>query len=694
MGIPLSVLMVEDSPGDAALTLRLLIKSGFEASHLRVETAAQMQQALSAQSWDIVLCDFSLPGFNAIAALATLKETGLDIPFIVVSGSIGDVTAIELMRNGARDYLMKNNMARLAPVVERELREAALRRERRTTEERLRLSIRVFECADQAIIVTNADAKVVATNPAFEKITGYSEAEVLGRNPRFLKSGRQDALYFRNMWASLLSCGHWSGEIWNRRKNGEIHPAWITLSAVKDTDGGLTHYVALFSDRTAILEARGQVDFLSHHDAMTGLPNRALLRDRLQQAVEEAKASNEKVAVLLLNVDRLQRVNESLGHDAGDAVIRELADRQRAMLAPGDTLARLGSDEFVMVLTHCANADEIMVIAQKVMQEVARPLHVNTEEFCVTACIGISVFPDDGLEFAELLKGADTALSLVKDDGGNKVRFFTAEMNARALRRIALENRLRYAVDRKELLLHYQPQIRISTGLMCGVEALIRWQNAELGLVSPVDFIPLAEESGLIQSIGEWVMHEACAQNKAWQDAGLPSLRVSVNVSAHQFATGALPAMVKQTLSDTGLSAHCLELELTESVMMRDPESCLQQITELRRMGVAVALDDFGTGYSSLAYLSRFTIDKLKIDQSFIRNITTDARSAAITTSSIALGRSLGTTVVAEGVETQGQLDYLRHAGCDEIQGYLFSRPLPAEKMALLMAQTSKPLPA
>ena len=414
MGIPLSVLMVEDSPGDAALTLRLLIKSGFEASHLRVETAAQMQQALSAQSWDIVLCDFSLPGFNAIAALATLKETGLDIPFIVVSGSIGDVTAIELMRNGARDYLMKNNMARLAPVVERELREAALRRERRTTEERLRLSIRVFECADQAIIVTNADGKVVATNPAFEKITGYSEAEVLGRNPRFLKSGRQDALYFRNMWASLLSCGHWSGEIWNRRKNGEIHPAWITLSAVKDTDGGLTHYVALFSDRTAILEARGQVDFLSHHDAMTGLPNRALLRDRLQQAVEEAKASNEKVAVLLLNVDRLQRVNESLGHDAGDAVIRELADRQRAMLAPGDTLARLGSDEFVMVLTHCANADEIMVIAQKVMQEVARPLHVNTEEFCVTACIGISVFPDDGLEFAELLKGADTALSLVK----------------------------------------------------------------------------------------------------------------------------------------------------------------------------------------------------------------------------------------------------------------------------------------
>ncbi len=692
MGMPLSVLMVEDSPGDAALTLRLLTKSGFDLSHLRVETAAQMQQALYSQSWDIVLCDFSLPGFNAIAALATLQETGLDIPFIVVSGSIGDITAIELMRNGARDYLMKNNMARLAPVVERELREAALRRERRMTEERLRLSIRVFECADQAIIVTNAEANIVATNPAFEKITGYRESDVLGRNPRFLKSGRQNGVFFRNMWASLLSSGHWSGEIWNRRNNGEIHPAWITLSAVKYIDGSVTNYVALLSDRTAILEARGQVDFLSHHDAMTGLPNRALLRDRMQQAIDEAKASNEKVAVLLLNIDRLQRVNDSFGHDAGDAVIREFADRQRAMLAPGDTLARLGSDEFVMVLTHCANADEIMVIAQKVMLEVARPLHVNAEEFCVTACIGITVYPDDGLEFAELLKGADTALSLVKADGGNSVRFFTAEMNARALRRIALENRLRYAVDRKELLLHYQPQIRISTGLMCGVEALIRWQNAELGLVSPVDFIPLAEESGLIQSIGEWVMHEACAQNKAWQDAGLPTLRVSVNVSAHQFATGALPSMVKQTLSDTGLSAHCLELELTESVMMRDPESCFQQITELRRMGVAVALDDFGTGYSSLAYLSRFTIDKLKIDQSFTRNITTDARSAAITTASIALGRSLGTTVIAEGVETQGQLDFLRHAGCDEIQGYLFSRPLPAETMALLMAEYSKAL--
>ena len=686
MPIPLSVLLVEDSPSDAALSLRHLTKAGFELTHLRVETAAQMREALRTHSWDIVLCDFSLPGFNATSALATLQETSLDIPFIVVSGSIGDETAIELMRNGARDYLMKNNMARLAPAVERELREAALRREQRAAEKRLRLSIRVFESADEGIIVTDAQGDIVATNPAFEKITGYREVDVLGRNPRFLKSGRHDSNFFRNLWNNLLSGGHWSGEIWNRRKNGEIHPAWMTLSAVKDAAGSISNYVGMFSDRSAILEARERVDFLSHHDAMTGLPNRALLRDRLQQALDTAAAEHHKVAVLLLNVDRLQRINDSLGHDAGDAVIRELANRLATQVAPGDTLARLGSDEFVMVLTHCDNADEIMVIAQKLTKEVARPLRLNQDELLITACIGITVYPDDGMETADLLKGADTALSLVKNDGPNSVRFFTAEMNARALRRIALENRLRHAMERKELLLHFQPQISIGTGRICGMEALIRWENPELGLISPVDFIPLAEETGLILPIGEWVIQTACAQNKAWQEAGLPQVCVAVNVSAHQFVAGTLPAIIARTLNDSGLDPAYLEIELTESVMMRDPESCLRQITELRRLGVSVSLDDFGTGYSSLAYLSRFTIDKLKIDQSFIRHITTDARSAAITTASIALARSLGTTVIAEGVETQGQLDYLSKAGCDAIQGYLISHPLPPEKMALLLA--------
>ena len=685
MSIPLSVLLVEDSPSDAALCIRHLTKAGFDLAHLRVETAAQMREALRAQSWDIVLCDFSLPGFNAISALATLQETSLDIPFIVVSGSIGDETAIELMRNGARDYLMKSNMARLAPAVERELREAALRRERRATEKRLRLSIRVFESADEGIIVTDAQGDIVATNPAFEKITGYREFDVLGRNPRFLKSGRQDNDFFRNLWNSLLSGGHWSGELWNRRKNGEIHPAWMTLSAVKDAAGTVTNYVGMFSDRSAILEARERVDFLSHHDAMTGLPNRALLRDRMQQAIDAAAAGHDKVAVLLLNVDRLQRINDSLGHDAGDAVIRELASRLATQVAPGDTLARLGSDEFVMVLTHCANADEIMAVAQKLTQEVARPLRLVHDELLLTACIGITVYPDDGMETADLLKGADTALSLVKEDGPNSVRFFTAEMNARALRRIALENHLRHAIEREELLLHFQPQMSIGTGRICGMEALVRWESPELGLIPPTDFIALAEETGLILTIGEWVMQAACAQNKAWQDAGLPHMRVAVNVSAHQFAAGTLPAIVVKTLKDSGLDPSSLEIELTESVMMRDPESCLQQITQLRRLGVSVSLDDFGTGYSSLAYLSRFTIDKLKIDQSFIRQITTDARSAAITTASIALARSLGTLVIAEGVETQGQLDYLCKAGCDAIQGYLVSHPLPPEKMALLL---------
>ena len=682
---PLNVLIIEDSASDAELMLRHLAKDGFDITHERVETAEALREALVRRSWDVLLCDFTLPGFDARGALSILKASGHDIPFIVVSGSIGDELAIELMRTGAQDYLMKDNLARLAPAIERELAEVSHRRARRSAEDHLRLSARVFESADEGITLTDANLNIVAVNPAFEEITGYTQNEVIGKNPRILQSGRHDQTFYRDMWASLLASGHWSGEIWNRRKSGEAHPGWLTISTVRNEQGDATHYVGLFSDRSSILAERERADFLSHHDSLTSLPNRTLLRDRLQQAIDSAKADGRHVALLLLNIDRLQRVNDAFGHDHGDLLLTELAKRLNALLAPGDTLSRPGSDEFVMLLTHFADADEIIMIGQRLLETIATPFQIQGVEVTVTASMGIAIYPGDGLEPVALLKCADTALSMVKNEGSNGMRFFTAEMNTRALGRMTLENQLRHAIERGELLLHYQPQVALGGGGICGVEALIRWRDPELGLISPADFIPLAEDTGLIHPIGEWVMRTACLQNKAWQDAGLSPVRMAVNISAHQMTSGLLLSIVQSALKDSGLDPHYLEIELTESALMKETELTQRQIAGLRAMGVSISLDDFGTGYSSLGYLSRFTLDRLKIDQGFVANITTEPRSAAIAKATIALAQSLGMTVIAEGVETEGQLGYLRKLGCDEIQGYLFSRPVPADEMALLL---------
>jgi diguanylate cyclase (GGDEF)-like protein/PAS domain S-box-containing protein len=553
----------------------------------------------------------------------------------------------------------------------------------RESEHRLELARQVFDSTQESIMMTDACANIVAVNPAFEQITGFREADVVGRNPSVLRSGRHDAAFYRCMWNGLEQDGQWRGEIWNRRKNGEVYPERMSISAVHDEAGNLTAYVSVSTDLSALKAAHSRLDFLSNHDALTLLPNRSLFHDRLQQAIAAARRDGSQLALLLVNVDRLSRINDSLGHAAGDALLREVARRASEVAAPADTVARLSGDEFVL-LTGCEDTEDIILAAQRLIEAIAQPISVDGHDVVVTGSIGISVFPRDGSEPGDLLRAADAALVHQKDAGRNGFRFFKGEMNDQAMRWLALETRLRRAIGQAELALHFQPQVALD-GRVLGMEALLRWHSSELGRVSPADFIPLAEDTGLILPIGDWVIRQACLQNKAWQDAGLPCVPVAVNVSAHQFKAGTVPQVVRAALQETGLAPQYLEIELTESVMMGDTTAAEAQLAELRAMGVSLSLDDFGTGYSSLGYLSRFSLDKLKIDQAFVRNITSDPRSAAIAQATIALAEGLSLKVVAEGVETLAQRDFLGRIGCQVLQGYLYSRPVPAPEMEVLL---------
>ncbi|MBY0467025.1 MAG: EAL domain-containing protein, partial [Burkholderiales bacterium] len=501
-----------------------------------------------------------------------------------------------------------------------------------------------------------------------------------GSNPRLLQSGKTDPQVYTVMWEHLRQGKPWQGEFINRRKDGSEYVEAVRLSPVKQSSGTVTHYLAIKEDITQRKAAEQQIHRLAYFDALTGLPNRLLLADRFNQALSMAKRQNEPMTMMFLDLDHFKNVNDTLGHPAGDAMLEETTRRLSASVRAGDTLSRQGGDEFVLLLPDC-NALQAAHVAQKLMDSMAPAMRIEGHDVTVTLSIGIAIYPTDGTDFNAMSKSADVAMYRAKEEGRNGYRFFTADMQVRSSRTLTLESHLRRALERNELQLVYQPQVSLANGQLVGVEALLRWHHPTLGVVSPVEFIPMAESSGLILPIGEWVLRTAARQLKTWMNEGLGHFTMAVNLSAVQFRDATLSTLVASVLHDQGLAPDCLELELTESVAMSDPLGAVVAIDEINALGVHMAIDDFGTGYSSLSYLKRFKVDKLKIDKSFVQDITTDPDDKAIASAIISLASSLGLRTIAEGVETPGQLAWLRMQGCDEAQGYFFSPPVSATEL-------------
>ncbi|MFO1358710.1 putative bifunctional diguanylate cyclase/phosphodiesterase [Plasticicumulans sp.] len=549
--------------------------------------------------------------------------------------------------------------------------------ERRRNEAGLRQAAMVYSSTQDGIVVCDPEGTVVAVNPAFSNITGYAEDEVLGRNMRMLQSGYEGRAFYLDFWRALQQSGHWQGEIRNRRCSGEPYLQWLTINAVRDADQTIIRYVGVFSDITAVRNAH-DLEHLAHHDALTGLPNRLLLIAELDQALRRAARSGGGLAVLFLDLDRFKLVNDSFGHTAGDELLVRAAGRLRERLRQSDLLARLGGDEFVVVLEEVTEPERAAGVAQTLIEALQQPFLLGGgHEVWIGASVGISLYPADGAEAGALIQRADTALYRAKEDGRGNARFYLEAMTRAVEERLVLEARLRRALERGELVLYYQPQIMLGEPAALGVEALVRWRRPDGKMVPPSDFIPLAEETGLIVPLGEWVLREACRCLRRWLADGVPIHSMAVNLSARQLRLHALAPQLAAILDETGVPGRYLELELTESALMENPDTVAQQLEALRRLGVSLAIDDFGTGYSSLAYLKRFPINTLKIDRSFVLDIPHDPADMQITAAVIALAHNLGLSVLAEGVETSEQLDFLIEHGCDAVQGYRFSPPLP-----------------
>ena len=681
---PLRILLIEDSLEDTELTVRELKRGGLEFDWRRVDTELALARACSEFEPTMVLSDYAMPGFDGLSALRLVRELRPEVPFIFVSGTIGEETAIQSLRSGANDYILKSNLSRLPTAVKRALRDAAEGAQRLETEEALRLRERAVEASVNPVLIVSATdpaMPIVYVNHAFEQVTGYSRDEMLGQNCRLLQGTDRNQPELEKIRRAIAEQKDGRALLRNYRKDGS--PFWnmLYVTPVRDPRSNqVTHFVGVQHDITEIKRYQEELEHQANHDALTGLANRNLLRDRLEQGLRVAHRYGRACTVAFIDLDNFKLINDSLGHDIGDQVLKIVGERLAACIREGDTVARLGGDEFVLLVTEHGRDSGRLRVAQRVIVAISQPFAIEQREFKVTCSIGIASFPQDGTDADTLLRNADTAMYRAKDLGRNTFQLYSSEMNANLDERLTLETDLWNALERNEFALYYQPKIDLSTRQIVGLEALLRWHHPTKGTILPERFIPIAEESSLIVEIGNWAIREACSQNRDWQNAGCREMPIAVNVSGRQLHNG-LAAVVRAALVSADLSPHCLEIELTESAVMSNTEAAIEALSLLREMGVRISLDDFGTGYSSLSYLKRLPVTGLKIDQSFVRDLASDPDDAAIVRAIIVVAQELTLDVTAEGVETAEQVEFLENHGCGRAQGYYFARPLPADEM-------------
>jgi len=553
-------------------------------------------------------------------------------------------------------------------------------------ESQMRIISTALEQTTDVIMVTDVAGTIEYVNPSFEAITGYSQAEALGKNPRIINSGKQEQDFYEKMWATLLKGENFSDVFINARKDGSIYYEEKTITPVRTDSKEITHFISTGKDISERMRTQERLHYMAHHDALTKLPNRTLFLDRLHQAMARAHWHNRLIAVIFMDLDQFKEINDNFGHDCGDQLLIQLTQRLSSSLRSGDTIARFGGDEFSILLDDIASEQDVSVLAKKILDTLATPFKIHGHELLVTASIGVSIFPSDGSDSETLLRNADVAMYRAKHLGRNNYQFYSNEMSARAFERLSLENSLRHALKRQEFFLLYQPQVDSRSGDIISVEALLRWQHPELGVVSPNDFVPLLEETGLIVSVGDWALKTACKQAVQWHQSGFESLRMCVNLSSRQFNNPDFIQSFHRIIRDTEIKPELLELELTESMLMRNASKTISALNTLSHHGIQIAIDDFGTGYSSLNYLRRFPISTLKIDRSFVRDVIEDADDAAIASAIIVMAQSLNLNVVAEGVETKEQLNFLSERQCYEIQGNYFSAAIPASEIATLLS--------
>lgn len=694
-----NILVVDDSP-DSLDDLR----SALEATPYQIVEAisgVHAQKILCSQdNFSLILIAAHMQGLSGFETVSLIKSRNqnADIPVIFLTAAYKKIDHIlQGYAIGAVDYLIKPchpdilryKIATFLNLYQTKKQLSISIEKQSETEHQLSLSRQLFEHASDGLILTDTDAVIQSANPVFEKITGYTASELHGKTPAMFQSGHHPPEFFQAMWKELKVTDVWEGKIRNRKKDGTLYGQWLKISGIKNSRNEVTHYLGRFRD-LVMQSDKKNLEYLAHYDLLTGLPNRAMFLEVLDRELANAKRRDSIMAVFFIDLDHFKEANDTLGHSAGDALLKEVSVRLRHCIRKNDLISRQGGDEFTGILVDLKHAEDAVIVARHMLKELSEPVVLEQGVAHISGSIGISLYPDDADNADMLTRNADTAMYQAKEKGRNTYQFYTEAMHHDAVRRIELEAGIDRAIKEHEFELYYQPKIDTRTNQVTGMEALIRWNSPDSGMISPVEFIPLAEQTGQIVPIGEWVLRTACAQTKAWLDMGFPPLLVSVNVSSCQFRESGFMRALNSTLWDTRLPAGQLQLELTEGIIMQDDDATVARLQTIHNTGIHLSIDDFGTGYSSMSYLKRFPLYELKIDKSFINDICSDEDSAVIADAIIQLGRNLNLEVIAEGVEEEDQLNWLTAHHCHVIQGYYFSRPLPASEFEAFLTKKGK----